>query len=50
MTLFGHTSKYESLSKMILQGSVEDSRKNVLPKGNCINDILGWTILHLHES
>ena len=44
---FGHTSRHNSITKTILQGVVEGSRKRGRPKRKYIDDVKEWTKMEI---
>lgn len=46
---FGHTIRHDSLSKTILQGTVEGSRRRGRPKKNWTHNIKEWTDLDFQD-
>ena len=49
MAKFGHMTRYDSMSKKILQGYVEGNRKSRRPKKNWLNDIFEYSNLPLQQ-
>ena len=46
---FGHTSRHNSITKSILQGMVEASRKRGRPKRKYIDDVKEWTKMEIDD-
>ena len=46
---FGHTSRHNSITKTILQGMVEGSRKRGKPKRKYIDDVKVWTKMEIDD-
>ena len=46
---FGHTSRHNSTTKIILQGMVEGSRKRGRPKRKYIDDVKEWTKMEIDD-
>ena len=49
MTKFGHITRHDSMSKIILQGYVEGNRKRGRPKKNWLNNIYEYSNLALRQ-
>ena len=49
LTWFGHVTRHDSLSKTILQGTVEGWRRRGRQKKSWIDNIKEWTGMTMHE-
>ena len=46
---FGHVTRHDSLSKPILQGTLDNGRRRVISRGNTGWTVKGWTSLPIAE-